>query len=81
MANIKKRRSESKRNRSVNQFEGELKLLVEKAANQIETITLFQEPLPDVQRSQDVIDYVWQNAGFDFGPRDDVGLKVDLYVR
>ena len=76
MSNIEQRRLESRSNRSVNQFEGKLKLLVEKAAKQIKTITLFQEPLPDVQRSQDVIDYVWQNPGFDFGPRDDVGLKV-----
>ena len=39
---LKREGQKSKRNRSVNQFEGELKLLVEKVANQIETISLFQ---------------------------------------
>ena len=54
--------------------------MAEAVANDIESITLFQDPLSDAQRSQDILETVWldveQRFGIDY-PRD---VKVDSYV-
>jgi len=36
--------------------------MVTDAANDIERITLFQDPLPDPRRSQVILESVWTNA-------------------
>jgi len=54
--------------------------MAEAAANHIESITLFQDPLPDAQRSQDILETVWSDIEQPFVidyPRD---VKVDGYV-
>ena len=69
-----------KRNRSINQFKGLKRDLAELAADKIELITFFEEPLPDPEKSEQIIDQAWRDAEHQFGvdhPRD---LKVDAYV-
>ena len=68
-------------NRSVNQFTGVLRGMAESAANRIETITLFEEPFPNVQRCEAILDKVWRDVERDHiqdHPRD---IKIDSYVR
>ena len=70
-----------KRNRSVNQFTGVLREMADSAANRIETITLFEEPFPNVQRYEARLDKVWRDVERDHiqdHPRD---IKIDSYVR
>ena len=49
---VTKRGPKTLRNRSAHQFSGELRPMVEAAANHIESITLFEDPLPDPKDSQ-----------------------------
>jgi len=51
-----------RRNRSINQFAGALRDMAESTANRIETITLFEEPFLDVQRSEVILGKVWRNT-------------------
>jgi len=69
-----------RRNRSINQFAGVLRDMAESAANRIETITLFEEPFPDVQRSEAILGNVWRNTERDHLTDHPRGNKIDAYV-
>ena len=77
---VSKRGRRTARNRSVHQFDGDLKLMVESAANEIEWITLFQNPLPDPQQSQEILDKVWREIELKFATDVVRDVKVDGYV-
>jgi len=68
------------RNRSINQFSGALREMVTDAANDIVSITLFQNPLPDPQRSQVILESVWTNAERKFAADVARSGKIDAYV-
>jgi len=68
-----KGRTGKKRNRSITQFQGPVRDMVEAAANEVESITLFQDLLPDPQRSQVVLETVWTNVELRF--------KKDMYKK
>ena len=63
---MSKRGRKTGRNRSVTQFEGPLKRMVEAAANDMESITLFQNPLPDPQQSEDILNKVLRDVEVQF---------------
>jgi len=69
-----------KRNRSITQFQGLVRDMVEAAANEVESITLFQDPLPDPQRSQVVLETVWTNVELRFKKDVDKEGKIVAYV-
>ena len=77
---VRKKRQNKNRNRSISHFSVDLLEMAEVAANDIESITLFKDPLPDAQRSQDILETVWSDIEQPFVidyPRD---VKVDGYV-
>jgi len=45
----------TRRNRSITQFSGVLREMVESAGNPMKYITLFEEPFPDAQRTEDIL--------------------------
>ena len=80
MPQIRKVGAKPVRNRSINQFSGALREMVTDAANDIESITLFQDPLPDPQRSQVILESVWTNAERKFAVDVARSGKIDAYV-
>ena len=54
--------------------------MVEEAANDVETITSFQDPLPDPHRSRVVLETVWTNVELRF--KQDVNRegRIESYV-
>ena len=54
--------------------------IVEEAANDVECITLFQDPLPDPHRSRMVLETVWTNLELRF--KEDVNRegRIEAYV-
>ena len=54
--------------------------MVTDAANDIEIIKLFQDPLPDPRRSQVILDSVWTNAECKFAADIATNGKIDAYV-
>jgi len=62
------------------QFQGPVRDMVEAAANEVESITLFQDPLPDPQRSQVVLETVWTNVELRFKKDVDKESKIIAYV-
>lgn len=59
---VRKREPKTARNRSVTQFEGVLKTMVVTAATEGECITLFQDPLPDIKMSEEILAVVWRKT-------------------
>jgi len=45
--------------RSLTQFTGVLREMVESAGNHLKYITVFKEPFPDAQRTEDMLDKLW----------------------
>ena len=66
-------------NRSVSQFVGVLQEMAESAANRIETITLFEEPFPDIQCSETILGNVWRSTEWDHLTNHPRGNKIDAY--
>ena len=59
---------------------GVLRYIVELAGNSIEHITLFEDPFPDAQPTEEILDKVWLEAEREHmhdHPRDQ---KIDAYV-
>ena len=54
--------------------------MAESAANGIETITLFEEPFPNVQRCEALLDKVWSNVERDHVQDHLRDVKIDSYV-
>jgi len=54
--------------------------MVEAATNEVESITLFQDPLPDPQRSQVVLEMVGTNVELRFKKDVDKEGKIVAYV-
>jgi len=77
---VRKKGQNKNRNRSISQFSGDLREMAEAAANDIESITLFQDPLPDPYRSQDILETVWSDVEQRFGIGYPEDVKVDSYV-
>lgn len=71
---------QEKRNRSVNQFQGIVRDLAEAAANKIEIITLFEDPLPDPKRSEEIIDHAWRETESELRLGHTRDHKIDSYV-
>ncbi|KAF8425789.1 hypothetical protein BGX38DRAFT_1279144 [Terfezia claveryi] len=69
----------SGRNRSINQFSSALRDMVTNAANDIESITLFQDPLPDPKRMQMILESIWTNAERKFAADVARNNKIDAY--
>ena len=69
-----------KRNRSVNQFTGVLREMAESAANRIVTITLFEEPFPNVQWCEAILDKVWRDVERDHVQDHHRDINIDSYV-
>jgi len=68
------------RNRSISQFSGTVREMVTDAANDMESNTLFQNPLPDPRRSQVILESVWTNAERKFAADIARNGKIDAYV-
>jgi len=49
----------TRKNGSITQFTGVLRDMVESAGNRMEYITLFEEPFPYVQSTEDIMNKVW----------------------
>jgi len=77
---LKRLPGRERRNRSVNQFVGVLWEMAESAANHMETITLFEEPFPDIQRSEAILGNVWRSTERDHQTDHPRGNKIDAYV-
>ena len=73
-------RSGQKRNRSITQFEGTVRDMVEEAANDVETITLFPDPLPDPHRSRVALETVLTNVGLRFQQDVNREGRIESYV-
>jgi len=70
----------TRRNRSVTQFSGVLRDMVESACNCMEYITLFEEPFPDAQRTEDILDKLWRDAEREHDRDYTRNNKIDEYV-
>ena len=69
-----------KRNRSVNQFTGVLREMAESAAKGIETITLLEEPVPNMQLCEGILYKVWRDVERDHIQNHTRDVKIDSYV-
>ncbi|KAF8433856.1 hypothetical protein BGX38DRAFT_1275914 [Terfezia claveryi] len=76
---VKKKRQGIKRNQSINQFTGNLRDIIEVAANEMESATLFEDPLPDPQRSQVILEMLWSKVEVRFGIDYTRDSQVDAY--
>lgn len=74
------KRPKTSRNRSAHQFSGELRPIVEAAANHIESITLFEDPLPDLKDAKVILDKVWRSAELRYRTNFQGDMKIDSYV-
>ena len=54
--------------------------MVEAAANHTESITLFEDPLPDAKDSQVILDKVRRSTELRYGTDFQGGVKIDSYV-
>ncbi|KAF8434408.1 hypothetical protein BGX38DRAFT_1275492 [Terfezia claveryi] len=70
-----------KRNRSITQFTGFLRDMTESAGNRIEHITLFEEPFPDPQRMEDMLNKVWRETEVEYQKDHSRDNKIDSYLR
>ena len=77
---VTKRGPKTSRNRSAHQFSGELRPMVEAAANHIESITLFEDPLLNPKDSQVIFDKVRRSAELRYGTDFQGDVKIDSYV-
>ena len=64
----------------MNQFTGVLREMAESAAKRIETITLFEEPLPNVQWCEVILDKVWRDMERDHIHDQSRDIQIDSYV-
>ena len=69
-----------KRNWSVNQFTGVLREMAESVANRMQTITLFEEPFPNVQCCEATLDNVWRDMECDHVQDHLRDVKIDSYT-
>ncbi|RPB18123.1 hypothetical protein L211DRAFT_854439 [Terfezia boudieri ATCC MYA-4762] len=84
--NIPKKRltgakANTRRNRSFTQFDGITKAVVYNAANRIERITLFEEPLPDTDHTEYILAPVWKEAKIECRVDEERTSKIDAYLR
>ncbi|RPB18107.1 hypothetical protein L211DRAFT_854461 [Terfezia boudieri ATCC MYA-4762] len=70
-----------KRNRSITQFTGVLRDIIESAGNKIEYITLFEELFPDPQRVEDILAKVWREAERHHEYDQTHDNRIDAYLR
>ncbi|KAF8417747.1 hypothetical protein BGX38DRAFT_1147547 [Terfezia claveryi] len=77
---VKKKRQGIKRNRSINQFTGNLRDMIEVAANEMESATLFKDPLPDPQHLQVILEMLWSKVEVRFGIDYTRDSQVDAYT-
>ena len=73
--------SKAMRNRSGNQCTGGLREMAELAAHKMETITLFEEPFPNVPRCEAILHKVWTDVERDHVQDHLRHVKIDSYVR
>ncbi|KAF8421859.1 hypothetical protein EV426DRAFT_575578 [Tirmania nivea] len=73
-------KANSWRNRSFIQFEGIIKAVVYNAANRIERITFFEEPLLDADRTEYLLAKVWKEAEIECGVDEERTSKIDAYM-
>jgi len=57
----------ARRNLSFTQFDGITKAVVSIASNRIQTITFFENPLPDLQGTEDMLADAWKVAELECG--------------
>lgn len=50
------------------------------AANRIERITFFEEPLPDADRTEYILAQVWKEAEVECGVDEERTSNIDAYV-
>ena len=77
---VTKRGPKTSWKRSDHQFAGELRPMVEASANHIESITLFEDPLPDLKDSQVILDKVRRSAELRYGTDFQGDVKINCYV-
>jgi len=75
-----KEKKATRRNRSVTQFSKVLRDIVELAGNRMEYITLFEEPFPDTQRTEDILYKLWQDAEREHDKDYTRNNKIDAYL-
>ena len=68
------------RNRSVYQYPTEFHPMVEAAANDMESIMLFQDPLPAPKDTMAILETICRNAELLYGADFQGDAKVDSYV-
>jgi len=54
--------------------------MVESGGNRIEYITLFEEPFPDAQRTEDILDKLWREAEREHVNDYTRDNKIDAYM-
>ena len=75
-----KAKKATRRNRSVTQFSEVLGDLVEFRGNLMDYITLFEEPFPEPQRMEEILDKLWQDAEMQHDKNYTRYNKIDAYV-
>jgi len=68
------------RNWSISQFSGAVWKIVMHGANDIDSFTLLQHPLPDHRRSQVILESIWKNAERKFTADIARNVKIDIYM-
>ena len=69
-----------RRNRSVSKFSGDEREMAEAAADNMQLVTLIQYPLPDPERSQDIVEAIWKKIQNEFGCDCELSEDMDRYV-
>jgi len=77
---MQKGENATRRNRSITQFTGVLQEMVESAGNRMKYITVFKEPFPDAQQTEDMLDKVWRNSEREHVNDYARDSKIDAYV-
>jgi len=70
----------TRRNRSITQFTGVLREMVESAGNRMEYITLFEEPFPDAQQTEDMLDKLGRDTEREHVNDYACDSKIDVHV-
>jgi len=70
----------TRRNRSITQVSGVLREMVESAGNRMEYIMLFEEPFPDEQRTEDILDKLGREAEREHVNDYTRDHKIDAYL-
>ena len=65
LSRVQKKVLTMERNCSVKSFSSDIRLMVEAAANEMESVTLFQDPLPDPQYTNVILETVWRCNGME----------------